>query len=210
VTLNNQNNSQSESFLVPLKDRPGLEPDPIFIKNLRNRLTSGQKRKQIKWGVVLSSCAALLILFFLVQSYVTPKEEGQVFDRPAGTQSYDIDFLITNQQAYLEVQEVVYAATQSMEGVKAVITYLEAMKQGDITEVKKWSFSPEAEAKLEGFSQHYQTINYDTLKIATIIPSQAEPSFEIQLEYELMDTTTSQRTLHLNFIDEKTVNIFEP
>jgi hypothetical protein len=209
VTLNNQNNPQNDSFLAPLKKRPDMEPDPLFIANLRNKLTSGDRHPQKHWGAILSICTAMLLFFVLAQSYLS-KDEVQVIDRPAATQTYQIESLIHNQPAYLDIQAEINTATQHMEGANTFIIYLEAMRIGDITEVKKWSFSPEAEAKLEELSQHYQNINYDTLKIAAIIPSQAEPTFEIQLEYELLDTIAGQRTLYLNLIEEKTINIFEP
>lgn len=124
---------------------------------------------------------------------------------------YNVDKLLSEQQNYDKVYQSILNGTQSKEGAETFIVYLEALKRNDLLEVKKAAFSPERDSEIEALVRLYSQVNYDTLSIIKITPSMAEPSFEIQFTFRLNDSSLQQeRTIHLNLMDEKTANIYEP
>ncbi|OCA84190.1 hypothetical protein A8F94_15845 [Bacillus sp. FJAT-27225] len=129
---------------------------------------------------------------------------------PSGENTYDINELLTTYPYYQELYQSMSKAINSDKGAEVYILYLHALKQKDIEEIKKYSFATR-ESVIEALIEHYYKINYETLMIDKTIPSKAEPSFEVQLSYQLSGSKNiEKRTIHIHLIDEVTVNIYEP
>jgi len=216
--MKHQTSHQNEhGFLRELANRPGLEPDPQFASSLKKRLISefpAARRKRfpdLKGGLGFS---ALLFLAILIVLSLAPDKEitqPKTAEHPKTVEPINAQTLINEHHYYRTVYEKVVGSTGSQEGSEKFIIYLQAMKEGNRSEVEKLAFSPEREEELSELMAYYSKIDYRTLSVAEIIPSQAEPSFEILLQFSMEDSSTIvQRTVHLNMIDEQTINIYEP
>ena len=71
------NNRNDEKWLQPLKNRPDLEPNPIFAKELKEMLTERQmiKRRNFSWLKMWLPLAMAVMYFapIITVSYVTSK-----------------------------------------------------------------------------------------------------------------------------------------
>ncbi|CEG25610.1 hypothetical protein [Bacillus sp. B-jedd] len=216
--MKHQASHQNEhGFLLDLANRPDLEPDPQFVHSLKKRLVNefpAARRKRfpdLKGGLGISALLFLAILLVLSQAPDKEITQPKTAEHPKTVEPINAQALIHEQPYYRAVYEKVFESTESQEGSEKFILYLHAMKQGNRSEVEKLAFSPEREEELSELMAYYSKIDYRTLSVAEIIPSQAEPSFEILLQFNMEDSgTIVQRTVHLNLIDEQTINIYEP
>lgn len=226
--MKRQNSHPNEfDFLLPLKKRNDLEPDPDFVVSLKNRISvDSSKTKNLagKLRIALATSLALftfsVLAFSFLDSITTKKElslseEGRVpaaevpTNTSAETPSYDFGQLLKENPHYQELYQTLSKAIQSEKGSEAFILYLHALKQKDMDEIKKHAFTS-IDSDIEELIETYNKINYETITIDKTTPSKAEPSVEVQLSYQLNGSKNKEaRTIHININDETDINIYE-
>ena len=73
--------------------------------------------------------------------------------------------------------------------------------------LKRYSFDKQDDFFIETLINQYKQINFEKLTIGSIVPSQAEPSYEIQLNYG--ESSNEYRTVHIHLNDGVNINISE-
>ncbi|WP_391201720.1 hypothetical protein [Psychrobacillus sp. L4] len=122
---------------------------------------------------------------------------------------YNINDLLSSNPYYDKMYELVLKNTQSEKAASTLVLYLESLKQEDLTRIRKYSFLNH-DFELQPLISLYKEVNYETLVIERIIPSQAEPSYEVQLSYRLKKGTSKEfRTVHINLYDGVNMDIYE-
>ncbi|WP_059170424.1 hypothetical protein [Bacillus sp. FJAT-27445] len=233
--MKKQNNHPNEfDFLLPLTKRNDLEPHVDFVESLRSKLTqtSNEKMNQPdKMRITLASSLALITFCILAFSFsdtismknelsqkreqrIPPTEVPTASDietpPPLETHSYDLNELLTNYPYYHDLYQSLSKAIQSEEGAKVFILYLHALQQNDMDEIKKQAFT-RMESEIEDLIEIYNKIDYATITIDKAIPSKAEPSYEVQLGYQLRESNNPEkRTIHIHLNDGVTITIYEP
>lgn len=201
-SMNNQND---EKWLQPLKDRPDLEPNPVFAKELKEALTESQmiKRRNFSWIKLWLPLAMAVMLFSIITlSFMTSnREQGQ---RPVETEettnvvNSDFEALLTENPAYQQMYDSVLKVTTLEEASKLVVNFFEALHVEDKEFLKKNVFfvaNPEKEVDV--LLDFYQEIDVRSLVINSFKESQAEPSVEIVFSYK-QNNVEKLHHIHIN------------
>jgi hypothetical protein len=77
------------------------------------------------------------------------------------------------------------------------ILYIEALRNKDVYEATRFSFSTDSE--IEEVLEKFKLMDYNSLFIESITPSQAEPEFLIRLNFNLKDGSTVQSQYLFSF-----------
>ncbi|MEH7384438.1 hypothetical protein V7147_03340, partial [Bacillus sp. JJ1521] len=162
--MKNQNN---DKWLQPLKDRPDLEPNPVFAKELRETLTEKKmiKRRDFSWLKLWLPLAMAVMLFSIISmSFVTShQEQGQQpveTEEPTNGVNPDFDALLAENPAYQQIYDSVLKVTTIEEASKQVVNFFEALRVEDKAFLKKNVFfvaNPEKE--VEALIDFYQGID---------------------------------------------------
>ncbi|WP_053366483.1 hypothetical protein [Bacillus sp. FJAT-27245] len=232
--MKKQNSHPNEfAFLLALKKRKDLDPDPEFVESLRFRLmqTSNKPVNQPgKLSILLASSLALFTFFILVlpflDSMTTKKELSQARKQivpakevPTASDAeppphvekhtYDLGQLLNENLHYKDLYQTLSKEIKSEEGAKVFILYLHALKQRDMDEIKLYAFT-RRESKIEDLIEIYNKIDYETITIDKATPSKAEPSYEVQLGYQLAGSSKKEkRALHIQLNDGIDISIYE-
>ena len=210
-------------FLKPLVERPDLEPDPVFIQTLRKKLVKNNSKFNLnnfqkRMSLVFVSMMAIILISFLVYSYeslenstlgpTTSKE--QLINPPEESppeKEYDMEELLSTYPFYSNMHQLVLEKTKSEKAAEYLVLYLEAIRREDSGKVKEYSFHKQDDFLIETLINQYKEINYEKLFIGSIVPSQAEPSYEIQLNYG--ESSNEHRTVHIHVNDGVDMDIYE-
>lgn len=221
TTLKNQNkNELNYDFIKSLVERPDLDPDMAFVNKLRKEITrvnidssslSPSLPKRLKIiGVVLMAISTLYVLFLSFETENPSLGTEKVEDTPISTiHHYDIDDLLSNHPSYNQMYKEILKETQSTKAAEMFVLYLEALKQGDIEEFKKYSIMDQ-DFKIKPLIDDYKQVDFETLAIENMIWSQAEPSIEVQISYQRKNTTAEElRSLHVHLNDGVRMDVYE-
>lgn len=223
ITMKKQDKMISEfEFLKPLVERPDLEPDPVFIQTLRKKLVKNNSKFNLnnfqkRMSLVFVSMMAIILISFLVYSYESLENstlgptasKEQLINPPEESspeKEYDMEELLSTYPFYSDMHQLVLEKTKSEKAAKYLVLYLEAIKRGNSVKVKEYSFH-ERDFIIETLINQYKEINYEKLFIGSIVPSQAEPSYEIQLNYG--ESSNEHRTVHIHVNDGVDMDIYE-
>ncbi|WP_053368057.1 hypothetical protein [Bacillus sp. FJAT-27245] len=220
-------------FLLPLKKRNDLEPDKDFVESLRSRLSEGSSKTRNlpgKLRIILASSLAILtfctLAFSMLDSISTKRELSQKREqRVPATEStissdpetplplehsYELNKLLKENPYYQNLYQTLSKEINSKEGAEVFILYLHALKQSDMEEIKKFSFT-RMESEIEDLIDYYNKVDYKTITIDKAIPSKSDPSYEVHLGYQVSGSSNKEeRTIHIHLNDGVSINIFEP
>jgi len=119
-----------------------------------------------------------------------------------------VDTLLTNYTYYNDMYQFILEAKMPDEKAgNVVILYLEALKNGDVEQIKKYSVTTE-NFKPEKLLDDYKQIDYNSLYIDKIIPSQGEPIYDVHLNFKLKNGNSGKRVIYVQFYDEE-ISIFD-
>jgi hypothetical protein len=224
ITMKKQDKVISEfEFLKPLVERPDLEPDPVFIQSLRKKLVKNNSKFDFnnfkkRMSLVFVSLMAIVLFSFLVYSHefwehstLTPTISKEQLINPPEESSpekeYDMEELLSTYPFYSNMHQLVLENTQSEKAAEYLVLYLEAIKREDSDKIKEYSFHNQDDFLIETLINQYKEIDYGNLFIGSIVPSQAEPSYEIQLNYG--ESSNEYRTVHVHVNDGVNMDIYE-
>lgn len=217
-------NQEFNDFLKPLKNRPDLEPDLAFAKNLKKSLMMNEKntssvkvRERKNWGVIFSLCAAIVLFTILSASFLTKQRTNP---EQASEHSPDVEKITKNPfptfneltsetPAYKELYEKIVLITGMEEQSKSVILYLEAVKRKDIVELQKYVDETVAKENSKSLFTFYERMNEKTILFRGMVPYMEKDQFEILISFE--DTEKNpyliEHSIFLNVEDEKNMKI---
>lgn len=159
--------------------------------------------KRLHVGVVgLLALSTLILLLFTLEQYNPLTRTQIVEDTPIPTvHQYDIDALLSNHSYYDQMYQVIETETESAEAAEIFILYLEALKQGDINELQKYTHLNQ-DFKINPLINDYKSVDFETIGIVEMIPSQAEPTIEVQVSYQRKEEEKKElRMLYLNLYE---------
>ena len=153
-------------------------------------------------GVGLLAISTMIILLFTFEQYNPSTRTQKVEDAPIPTvHQYNIDELLSNHSYYNQMYQVVQTETQSAEAAEIFILYLEALKQGDINELQKYTHLTQ-DFKINPLINDYKEVDFETLVIEEVIPSQAEPTIGFHISYQRKEEKKKEiRVLYINLYD---------
>ncbi|MEH7383414.1 hypothetical protein V7138_23345 [Bacillus sp. JJ1533] len=211
------NNRNDEKWLQPLKNRPDLEPNPVFAKELKEALTDEYriKRRDFPWLKMWLPLAMAVLLFSIITvSYVTNNQEhGQ---KPVETEETtkevnpDFDVLLAENPAYQQMYNSVLKFTGINEASKLVVNFFEALHVEDKDFLKENVFfvaNPEKE--VEVLLDFYKGMDMRSLEVHSFKESQAEPSVEIVFSYK-QNNEEKLHHIHVNYLEEGQTEIYAP
>ncbi|MEK5440648.1 hypothetical protein [Fredinandcohnia sp. FSL W7-1320] len=213
------NNRNDEKWLKPLKNRPDLEPNQIFAKELKKTLKEKQiiKRRNFSGLKMWVPVTAAILLFSIISmSYVTSNlDQGQ---QPVETETKetanvinpDFDALLAENPAYQQMYESVLKVTTIEKASKLVVHFFEALHVEDKEFLKNNVFfvaNPEKEVDV--LLDFYKGIDVKSIAVSELNESQAEPSLEIVFSYK-QNNEEKLHHIHINYWDETTVEIYAP
>ncbi|THE12706.1 hypothetical protein E1I69_09935 [Bacillus timonensis] len=210
-------NNRNDEWLQPLKNRPNLEPNPVFAKKLKESLKENQTVKRRNFSGVkmwLSLTMAVMLFSILTVSYVKSNpDQGQKpvqIEEPSNVINPDFDMLLAENPAYQSFYNSVLKATGIEEASQLVIKFFEALKVEDKEFLKKHVFfvaNPEKE--VEALLDFYKGMDVSSLAVNSFKESQAEPSVEIVFSYKQNDEEKLHHIL-VNYWEEGKVEIYAP
>ncbi len=213
-SMDNRNN---EKWLQPLKNRPDLEPNPIFAKELKEMLTERQmiKRRNFSWLKMWLPLAMAVMLFTIITvSYVTSNQEQgkQSVETKEATNivNQDFDAMLAENPAYQQMYDSVLKVTAKEEASMLVVNFFEALNVEDKEFLKENVFfvaNPEKE--VEVLLDFYKGIDVSSLLISSFKESQAEPSVEIVFSYK-QNNVEKLHHIHVNYWEEGQIEIYAP
>ncbi|WP_075619565.1 hypothetical protein [Paenisporosarcina indica] len=119
-----------------------------------------------------------------------------------------VDALITNHTYYNDMYQFIQESNLPGEGAgNVLVLYLEALKNGDVEKVSEYSINNDMN-QIETLVSIYEQIDYDSLYIDTIIPSQGEPIYDVHLKFNHKDGQSGTRVLFMQFYDNK-ISIYD-
>lgn len=223
------NSHNNEKWLEPLKNRPGLEPNPIFVRELKNSLMQGAQENNKKrnsfgrYRMWIPATFAIVLFSVLTVSLLTEQNQLQ---SPGGEENVpevtnqvpedtekgnpDFDVLVTEYPSYKSIYNDVYQITKAEEASKQVVNFFEALRVENKDFMKKYVFfAANPEKEIPVLLDYYKGLDVHSLKVEYIVPSQAEPSFEIVFSY-VQNKEEKTNHIHLNFTDESNFDIYAP
>lgn len=217
-------NQEYNEFLKPLRNRPDLEPDQEFAKNLKRTLMMNEKNNSIvkfkerkNLGVIFSLCAAIVLFTVLSASFLTKQTSSP---EQASEHSPDVEKItknpfptfneiLTETPAYKELYEKIVLITGMEEQSKSVILYLEAVKRKDIIELQRYMDDAKVREHSKSLFTFYERMNEKTIIFRGMVPHMEKDQFEILISFE--DTEKNpyliQHSIFLNVVDEKKMKI---
>lgn len=115
-----------------------------------------------------------------------------------------VDTLLSTHTYYQEMYTFIKEANMPNEDQtgNVFILYLEALKNADSEQIANYTVSTEAD-HIEGLMDIYEQIDYDSLTIENIIPSQGEPIYDVHLNYLMKDGSSGTRVVYIQYYDNK-------
>ncbi|HWO77575.1 MAG TPA: hypothetical protein VNM69_17045 [Bacillus sp. (in: firmicutes)] len=207
------NNRVEEELLLSLRNRPGIEPDPQFVDDLRHRLGKGertlQKRSYIPFRVVVSMNAVVAILLVLSLHYLgnmqqaTPETPDTTLPSETGIQN-----LLDSNSAYKELYLGVAKVTGMPEQAKKLILYLDAVIHNKPEVLKNILYQSDNEM-IDQVLKQYENIESATIELISIQPDVNKDRFEVIFSYQLGELQ-QVKNLYLRVGDDEELKIEEP
>ncbi|MFC4353525.1 hypothetical protein ACFO0S_00420 [Chryseomicrobium palamuruense] len=117
------------------------------------------------------------------------------------TRKYDIEVLLANHTFYKTIHQTLLDGNLiDPRAADVFVVYLEALRNKDLEEVKKYSSSTDDD--IETLFEIHQKIDYISLSIESINNSEGEPVSEIHLTFKQHDGTLSSGKYYLEFYDD--------
>lgn len=214
ISMNNQND---ETWLEPLKNRPNLEPNQSFAKELKQTIKerhSVQRRNYLWLKLWIPLTVAVMLFTVTTVSYLTDnQEQGQKQVEIVETTHVvnpDIDALLAENPAYQQLFTSVVKATGIEDVGELVIQFFEALHVKDKEFLKNNVFfvaNPEKEVDV--LLNFYEGIDVRSLEVNTFKESRAEPSVEIVFSYK-QNNEEMLHHIHVNYWEEGQVEIYAP
>ncbi|WP_010677835.1 hypothetical protein [Bacillus timonensis] len=213
------NNRNDEKWLQPLKNRPDLEPNPVFVKSLKETLRENHslKRRNFSGLKIWLPLALSVFLFSIITvSYVTNsgqehgKKEHVETEETSHVVTTNFDTLVAENPAYQQFYDAVFKVTGIEEASKLVINFFEALHVEDEEFLKKNVFfvaNPEKE--VEVLLDFYKGIDVKTVAVHSFKESQSEPSVEIVFSYK-QNNKEKLHHIHVSYWEEGKVEIYAP
>ncbi|RFB13416.1 hypothetical protein DZB84_17460 [Bacillus sp. HNG] len=211
------NNRNDEKWLQPLKNRPDLEPNPVFAKQLKESLKENKTIKRRNFSALkmwLPLAMAVMLFSIITVSYVTSNpDQGQKpveIEETSNVVNPDFDMLLVNNPAYQSFYNSVLKATGIEEASKLVINFFEALHVEDKEFLKEHVFfvaNPEKE--VEVLLDFYKGMDVRSLAVHSFKESQAEPNVEIIFSYK-QNNEDKLHHIYVNYWEEGNVEIYSP
>lgn len=218
------NNPNEEKWLEPLKNRPGLEPNSVFAKELKASLLEGRykntstKNGLIRFRVLIPALMAILLFSVITVSFLSSglPEQGEAPSETVKTPddqnevNPNFDTLIAENAAYKNLYDEVFEETKEEEASKTVIYFFEALRVKDQKYLEeKVFFAANPEKEIPVLLDFYKGFDENSLKLEYVVRSLGEPSYEIVFSYE-QNKQVKTHHIYLDIQDEKTFLINAP
>ncbi|WP_449538818.1 hypothetical protein [Ferdinandcohnia sp. Marseille-Q9671] len=212
------NNRNEEKWLDALKNRPDLEPEPMFVRELKITLKEEQLIKRRNFSglkVWIPLTMAIMLFSIITVSYVTntPKQGQQLpvdTEEPSNAINSDFDTLLALNPGYKQIYESVFKVTGHDVASKMVVKFFEALHVEDKEFLKKQVFfvaNPEKEVQV--LLDFYKGIDVQSIQIQSFNQSQAEPSVEIVFSY-FQNGEEKLHHIHVTYWEEEIAEIYAP
>ncbi|WP_391115799.1 hypothetical protein [Psychrobacillus sp. L3] len=173
--------------------------DELIRRMVKQRNNNHSKKKsKVSWFFL-----PLFVLVFLCFGVLT---FSQIFDKQETIESLPADL----SDNYGNLYKTIVVTTNLEEVADAFINYLTCIEQGDINQLKAYSFY-ENEEDLKQIVNMYKGVDFSSIKIESIIPSRAEPSYEVKIVTHNLAKPEMKfiHSIHINFYDESSVDTYE-
>lgn len=119
-----------------------------------------------------------------------------------------VDALLINHPYYSDMHQFIQESNlPGEEAGNVLVLYLEALKNGDVEKVEEYYINNDMN-QIETLVSIYEQIDYDSLSIDTIIPSQGEPVYDVHLKFNHKDGRSGTRVIYMQFYDNK-ISIYD-
>ncbi|RSD25494.1 hypothetical protein [Mesobacillus subterraneus] len=186
---NRKHESFDQRFLAPLKNRPGLEPDEIFVEKLRSELTNGSKtsiplRQKWHWPILVPMAMAVLLFSVLSASFLgsdTSKESSENVkmadeeDKDKSdkkSEGRDIYNLIASNEGFKRVYQTVTKSTGSPTAGRELVFYFDALQKKDEKYIQDVLVFEYFENNVKEVLDYYHSADFSTLEIESVESSQ--------------------------------------
>jgi len=117
-----------------------------------------------------------------------------------------LDNLLTTHSNYNDMYQTLLEAEMPDDQAAAVfILYIEALRNNDVNEASRYSVSTDSE--IEDVLEKYKLMDYNSLSIESITPSQAEPEYLVRLNFKQKDGSTGSKSIFIQFWSEDEITI---
>jgi hypothetical protein len=210
------NNQNEDKWLQPLKNRPDLEPSPLFVEKVRNKFQEKQMTKRNFSGLKMWIPLTMAVMLFSVitVSFIMDNQQQEENTVQTGEQTNtvnpDINSLLAMNSVYQEIYNSVYKVTELEEASKLVVHFFEALHVEDEEYLKNnVEFVANPEKEVTVLLDYYEGIDISTINILSITESQTDQSVEIVFSYE-QDNEETLHHIFVNFMDDGKVEIYAP
>lgn len=173
--------------------------DELIRKMVKQRNNHHSKKKTNVFFPLLP----LSILVFLCFGIIT---FSQLYVKQDTIEKFPIEL----SDNYGNLYNTVVESTNLKEVANALINYLTSIEQGDINQLKAYSFY-ENEEDLKQIIKIYKEVDFRSIQIESIIPSRAEPAYEVKIITHNLEQPEMAfiHSIHINFYDESSVDTYE-
>lgn len=200
-----------DQMLAKLKNRPGIDPNPLFVSRLRNQIMNevNPDSRGYKWrkiSVVASVFVSLMIILVLSLSSLEMNRH-QATDILENHDPFQL--IIEKNKAFLDIYNEVVKVTGMQEQSKNVIYYLEGLRRNDDQLIRSVLEEPVDEVNLRKLKQLYHNVDFSMIKLKAIFPNVDQDQME--LVFLIKRGSVSQvKHIYLKMSDEKNIRILDP
>jgi len=116
------------------------------------------------------------------------------------------DELIKNHAFHKNMYQKLQEANMPNKHAAAVfILYIEALRNNDVYEATRFSSSTESE--IEDVLEKYDLMDYTSLSIESITPSQGEPVYSVRLKFKQIDGKIGAKSIFIQFLSPDEITI---
>jgi hypothetical protein len=200
-------NEIEEHLLKSLRNRPDLEPNPLFIERLRHQLIHEDSRNKKsfhfpKVGIIISACLSLFIIFILASNFLDDRQ-------PANKVDVTFNNIIESNQAFKFIYEKVVEVTEMEEQSKILIYYLEGLRTNNEEYIKSALENPEDGGELHRIKTFYHNVDFSTIKLKNINPRFEENQIELVFSLSRGEVNQS-KYVFLNIKNKDDIRIDDP
>ncbi|MFS0862947.1 hypothetical protein [Fredinandcohnia sp. 179-A 10B2 NHS] len=218
------NNLNDEKWLEPLRNRPDLEPNPVFAKELKASLLEGRYKNTgnrgwlLRFRVLVPALMAILLFSVITVSFLSNDmpNQGEVPTETVKTPddsnevNPNFDALIAENTAYKTLYDEVFEQTKVEEASKTVVYFFEALRVKDQKYLEnRVFFAANPEKEIPVLLEFYEGFDENSLKLEYVVRSLGEQSYEIVFTYE-QNNQVKTHHIHLDLQDENNFLIYAP
>jgi len=132
------------------------------------------------------------------------RQDEQVMDNTSKL----VDALLVNHTYYSDMYQFIQEANMpDAQAGSVFILYLEALKNGDVEQIREYSVNNN-DTQIAASVSIYEQIDYNSFTIEQIVPSQGEPIYDVHLNYKQKDGSSGDKVIYMQFYDDK-ISIFD-